>query len=475
MNTERREDAGREAFRQKQAIERLKEKLKGRKATYYITTLGCQMNAHDSEKLAGILAGAGFTESSREETADLVVYNTCCVRENAELKVYGRLGYLKNYKKKRPDMKIALCGCMMQESQVIEKIQKSYPWVDLVFGTHNLYRFAELLESAYDSRGQILDIWDEPGDIVEDLPSIRKASFKASVNIMYGCNNFCTYCIVPYVRGRERSRDPEEILKEIRQLASEGVKEVQLLGQNVNSYGKTLANPMSFAQLLYKVSEVEGIRRIRFMTSHPKDLSPELIEAMRDCPKVCPHFHLPLQSGSSRLLGLMNRHYTKEQYLDIVRRLREAVPEIAVTTDIIVGFPGESREDFLETLEVVRRAQFDNAFTFIYSRREGTPAARMENQVPEKEAKANFEELLAVLKEVIDERNTRLLGRTMQVLVEDKSHNDPSMMTGRSETNHLVHFTGAPDLIGQIVPVTITDQMTYYLAGTLQKDKDKEV
>lgn len=475
MNTERRENAGREAFRQKQAIERLKEKLKGRKATYYITTLGCQMNAHDSEKLAGILSGAGFTESSREETADLVVYNTCCVRENAELKVYGRLGYLKNYKKKKPDMKIVLCGCMMQEPQVIEKIQKSYPWVDLVFGTHNLYRFAELLESAYDSRGQILDIWNEPGDIVEDLPSIRKTSFKASVNIMYGCNNFCTYCIVPYVRGRERSRDPEEILKEIRQLASEGVKEIQLLGQNVNSYGKTLANPISFAQLLYKVSEVEGIRRIRFMTSHPKDLSPELIEAMRDCPKVCPHFHLPLQSGSNRLLAQMNRHYTKEQYLDIVRRLREAVPEIAVTTDIIVGFPGESREDFLETLEVVRQAQFDNAFTFIYSRREGTPAARMENQVPEKEAKANFEELLAVLKEVIDERNQGLLGRTMQVLVEDRSHNDPSMMTGRSETNHLVHFTGTPDLIGQIVPVTITDQMTYYLSGTLQKEKDKEV
>lgn len=252
MNTERRENAGREAFRQQQAIERLKEKLKGRKVTYYITTLGCQMNAHDSEKLAGILAGAGFTENSREEDADLVVYNTCCVRENAELKVYGRLGYLKNYKKKRPDMKIVLCGCMMQEPQVLEKIQKSYPWVDLVFGTHNLYRFAELLGTAYDSRGQILDIWDEPGEIVEDLPSIRKTSFKASVNIMYGCNNFCTYCIVPYVRGRERSRNPEEILKEIRQLASEGVKEIQLLGQNVNSYGKTLANPISFASYFIK-------------------------------------------------------------------------------------------------------------------------------------------------------------------------------------------------------------------------------
>lgn len=472
MNTEKKNFAGQEALRQKQAVARLKDKFRARPATYYITTLGCQMNAHDSEKLAGILSEAGFTESPAEETADLVVYNTCCVRENAELKVYGRLGYLKNYKKKRPEMKIALCGCMMQEPQVIEKLRQSYPWVDLIFGTHNLYRFAELLESAYDSKGQIIDIWDAPGEIVEDLPSIRKSSFKASVNIMYGCNNFCTYCIVPYVRGRERSREPEEILREIRELAASGVKEIQLLGQNVNSYGKTLDAPITFAQLLFRVSEVDGIERIRFMTSHPKDLSPELIEAMRDCPKVCPHFHLPLQSGSNRLLERMNRHYTKEQYLDIVRRLRQAVPDIAITTDIIVGFPGESREDFLETADAVRQAEFDNAFTFIYSRREGTPAAAMEDQVPDKEAKANFEELLGVLKEVIDRRNQRLLGRTAAVLAEGKSHHDPSMLTGRSETNHLVHFKGSEELIGQIVPVTITEQMTYYLTGTLQIDKD---
>ncbi|MBQ7916205.1 MAG: tRNA (N6-isopentenyl adenosine(37)-C2)-methylthiotransferase MiaB [Firmicutes bacterium] len=467
MKREHMGNAAEEALMQKAAIERMKNFLAGRHPSYYITTLGCQMNAHDSEKLAGILEEMGFVLSEQEEAADLVVYNTCCVRENAELKVYGRLGYLKSYKKKNPNMKIALCGCMMQEPHVIEKLKKSYRWVDLIFGTHNLYRFAELLESVYETPGQLIDIWDAPGEIVEDLPSIRKTSFKASVNIMFGCNNFCTYCIVPYVRGRERSREPEEIIKEIQCLAASGVKEIQLLGQNVNSYGKTLQNPISFAQLLYKVSEVEGIERIRFMTSHPKDLSPELIDAMKNCPKVCPHFHLPLQSGSDRLLKEMNRHYDKAKYLDIVRRLREAVPEMAITTDIIVGFPGETREDFLETVDVVRKAGFDNAFTFIYSKREGTPAARMENQVDPEEAKTNFEELLVVLKEVMDQRNERLVGKTLQVLVEDVNNHDASMLTGRSEGNYLVHFKGGSELIGQTVPVKIDEQLTYYLVGTL--------
>ncbi len=465
-------DAAQEAQQQKMAIERLREYFKGRKPSYYITTLGCQMNAHDSEKLAGILAEIGFTESVKEEEADLVVYNTCCIRENAEQKVFGRLGYLKGYKKKNPKMKVALCGCMMQEKHVIEKLRKSYRWVDLIFGTHNLYRFAELLESMYESDGPIIDLWDAPGEIVEDLPSIRKFSFKASVNIMFGCNNFCTYCIVPYVRGRERSRRPEEILKEVRELAESGVKEIQLLGQNVNSYGKTLEHPISFAELLYQVAEVEGIERIRFMTSHPKDLSDELIAAMRDCPKVCPHFHLPLQSGSDQILAQMNRRYTKEKYLDIVRKLREAVPEMAITTDIIVGFPKETREDFLETVDVVRKAAFDGAFTFIYSPREGTPAAQME-QVPEAEAKANFEELLEVLKEVMDKRNERLIGKTLHVLAEAVNQHDPTMLTGRSEGNHLVHFPGNPEQIGQILPVTITEQMTYYLAGRIQEDKEE--
>lgn len=466
-------NAAQEALLQHAAVERIKIHLAGQHPSYHITTLGCQMNAHDSEKLAGILAEAGYIPSEREEDADLVVYNTCCVRENAELKVYGRLGYLKGYKRKRPGMKIALCGCMMQEPHVVEKLKKSYPWVDLIFGTHNLYRFAELLEEILLENRQVIDIWDKPGEIVEDLPSIRKTSFKASVNIMFGCNNFCTYCIVPYVRGRERSRKPEEILKEVRELVAAGVKEIQLLGQNVNSYGKTLEEPVSFAQLLYMVSEVEGVERIRFMTSHPKDLSDELIDAMKNCPKVCPHFHLPLQSGSDRLLKQMNRHYDKARYLEIVRKLREAVPDIAITTDIIVGFPGETREDFLETLDVVRKAGFDNAFTFIYSKREGTPAARMENQVPPEESKANFEELLAVLKEEIDRRNERLLGRTLMVMAEEVNQHDPSMLTGRSGENYLVHFHGDPSLIGQIIPVRIDEQMTYYLTGTLQTDKEE--
>lgn len=464
MDRMRRGTAAEEAAAQARAMERLRIRFSGQDPSYHITTLGCQMNAHDSEKLAGILQTIGFHEEA-EEQADLVVYNTCCVRENAELKVYGRLGYLKGYKRRNPDKRIVLCGCMMQEDVVIDKIRTSYPWVDLVFGTHNLYRFAELLEEMYNEKGQLIDIWQEAGEIVEDLPTLRKNSFKASVNIMFGCNNFCTYCIVPYVRGRERSRRPDDILAEIRELAASGVREIELLGQNVNSYGKGLDEPVSFAWLLYRVSEIPGIDRIRFMTSHPKDLSDELISAMRDCPKVCPHFHLPLQSGSSRLLGRMNRHYDKEQYLALVDKLRAAVPEIALTTDIIVGFPGETEEDFNETLDVVRRVRFDNAFTFIYSRRVGTPAASYPDQIPEAEAKAHFDRLLEVLAEGMNERNSRLIGRTLMVLAESTNSHDDRMLTGRSEGNYLVHFEGTPDQIGQIVPVEIDCQKTYYLIG----------
>lgn len=456
-----------ESARQRAIIQELRDEFfhKGWKKTYWITTLGCQMNARDSEKLSGILEEIGYRRSEAEESADLVIYNTCCVRENAELKVYGRLGYLKNYKKRRPEMKIALCGCMMQENLVLEKLKKSYPQVDLIFGTHNLYKFPELLQAMLSSGERIIDIWKEHGEIVEDLPSNRKYSFKASVNIMFGCNNFCTYCIVPYVRGRERSRRPEEILKEISQLAQDGVKEVQLLGQNVNSYGKTLERPISFAELLHEISQIDGIERIRFMTSHPKDLSQELIDAMASLPKVCPHFHLPLQSGSSRILEKMNRHYDQARYLDVVRRLREAVPDISLTTDIIVGFPGETDEDFEETVKVVRDVQFDSAFTFLYSKREGTPAAVMEEQVPEEEAKRHFDRLLEVLKEDIHAKNETWIGRTVLVLAEETSKHDEGMLTGRTPHNQLVHFQGDRALIGSVVPVRIVENQTFYFTG----------
>ena len=439
----------------------------GKTRTYSITTMGCQMNARDSEKLRGILERIGYQEAAREKDADLVIYNTCCVRENAEQKVYGKLGYLKGFKKQNPNLKICLCGCMMQEDAVLEKIQKSYPQVDLIFGTHNIYKFPELLATLEESGSRVIDIWQEHGEIVEDLPSLRKFKFKASVNIMFGCDNFCTYCIVPYVRGRERSRKPEEILKEIRELAADGVKEVQLLGQNVNSYGRGLEEPITFAELLYRVAEIEGIERIRFMTSHPKDLSDDLIRAMRDIPKLMPHFHLPLQSGSSVLLHRMNRHYDKAQFLERAQALKNAVPGISLTTDIIVGFPGETEEDLDETLDVMRKAAFDGAFTFIYSPRIGTPAAVME-QVPEEVTKPRFDRLLQVLEEVIEKNNQERLHQTYHVLVE--SVGKTGMLNGRTETNQLVHFEGPEYLIGEIVPVTLDESKIYYFIGHIERD-----
>ena len=351
------------------------EKL-GRPLTANITTFGCQMNARDSEKLSGILREAGYVETENED-ADFVIYNTCTVRENANLRVYGRLGVLHGYKKKNPNMKIALCGCMMQEATVVEKLQKSYRFVDLIFGTHNIFKFAELLAMTLESDRMIIDIWKDTDQIVEDLPNERKYAFKSGVNIMFGCNNFCSYCIVPYVRGRERSREAKDIVREIEALVKDGVVEVMLLGQNVNSYGKNLEQPMTFAELLREIEQIDGLERIRFMTSHPKDLSDDLIEVMANSKKICPHLHLPLQSGSSRILKAMNRRYDKEKYLALAKKIRERMPDIALTTDIIVGFPGETEEDFQETLDVVRQVRYDSAFTFIYSKRTGTPAAVM--------------------------------------------------------------------------------------------------
>ncbi|RGY02389.1 tRNA (N6-isopentenyl adenosine(37)-C2)-methylthiotransferase MiaB [Blautia sp. OF03-15BH] len=443
-----------------------KSKKLGRPLVASAQTFGCQMNARDSEKITGILEAVGY-EITENEKADFIVYNTCTVRENANLKVYGHLGMMGHEKKKNPDMMIALCGCMMQEPQVVEKIKKSYRFVDLVFGTHNLYKFAELVYTSMISDRMIIDVWKDTDKIVEDLPCDRKYFFKSGVNIMFGCNNFCSYCIVPYVRGRERSREPEEILKEIRSLVADGVVEVMLLGQNVNSYGKNLKNPMSFAALLEEIEKIDGLERIRFMTSHPKDLSDELIEVMAKSKKICPHLHLPLQSGSSRILKIMNRKYTKEHYLELVEKLRKAMPDISLTTDIIVGFPGETEEDFQETLDVIRKVRYDSAFTFIYSKRTGTPAAVMEDQVPEDVVKDRFDRLLKEVQEIARETSSRYTGQIVEVLAEEKNHQEAGHLTGRLSNNLLVHFKGDESLIGKLVSVQLTECRGFYYMGEL--------
>lgn len=441
------------------------EQKKGRRPTAFIQTFGCQMNARDSEKLLGILEEAGFVQGA-DENSDFVLYNTCTVRENANLKVYGRLGYLGGLKRKNPDMLIALCGCMMQEPQVVEKIRKSYRHVDIIFGTHNIFRLAELIFRRLTEKKMVVDIWEGTDAIVEDLPVERKYPFKSGVNIMFGCNNFCSYCIVPYVRGRERSRNPEDIIHEIEGLVADGVVEVMLLGQNVNSYGKTLKEPITFAELLRRVEQIDGLERIRFMTSHPKDLSDELIEVMKNSRKICKHLHLPVQSGSSRILKQMNRKYTKEQYLELVGKLRAAVPDISLTTDIIVGFPGETEEDFQETLDVVRRVRYDSAFTFIYSKRTGTPAAAMEDQVPEDVVKDRFDRLLKEVQDIAAQVVMRDEGTVQKVLVEEMDTHEPGYVTGRLSNNTVVHFQGDASLIGQIVDVSLDEARGFYFMGT---------
>lgn len=462
-----------EPLRQYYFMNRLKqwvaaENEKNQKPLKFLTqTFGCQMNAKDSEKLSGILETIGYVETDTEEDADFVVYNTCTVRENANMRVYGRLGYLNSLKRKNPNLKIALCGCMMQEDAVVDKIKKSYHFVDIIFGTHNIFKLAELMYSRIHSKRMVIDIWKDTDQIVEDLPSERKYKFKAGVNIMYGCNNFCSYCIVPYVRGRERSRNPEDIMKEIKHLVDQGVVEVMLLGQNVNSYGKTLESPMTFSELLMEIEKIEGLERVRFMTSHPKDLSDSLIEVMKDSKKICNHIHLPLQSGSTKILGIMNRKYTKEDYLGLVERIKSAMPNISLTTDIIVGFPGETEEDFLETLDVVRNARYDSAYTFLYSKRTGTPAAAMENQVEEDIAKERFNRLLKEIQEISAERTGRDKGTIQKALVEEVNGQDNSLMTGRLSNNVLVHFPGNSDLIGKIVNVHLKESKGFYYIGEL--------
>ena len=445
-------------------VEKLAKEL-GRRPTCCVTTFGCQMNARDSEKLSGILEKVGY-ELTDDEDADFVIYNTCTVRDNANQRVYGRLGHLNSLKKKNPHKKIALCGCMMQEPSVIEKIKKSYRFVDLIFGTHNIYKFAELLTAMFESDSMIIDVWQDTDQIVEDLPVERKYPFKSGINIMFGCNNFCSYCIVPYVRGRERSRNPKDIINEIEALVADGVVEIMLLGQNVNSYGKNLEEPMTFAQLLREVEKIEGLERIRFMTSHPKDLSDELIQVMKESKKICRHLHLPLQSGSTRILEKMNRRYTKEQYLALAEKIRREIPDIAITTDIIVGFPGETPEDVDETIDVVKRVQYDNAFTFIYSKRTGTPAAAME-QVPEETVKEGFDRLLKVVQDTARERVELLQGQTLEALVEGVNEQDDSLLTGRLSNNTIVHFKGEKELIGKIIPVYLKECHGFYYLGEL--------
>ena len=460
-----------ESILQHEYIEKLKgvtDKLRektGHVPRANVTTFGCQMNAKDSEKLKGILVSSGFELTENEEDSDFVIMNTCTIRDNADQKVYGHLGVLNHLKKKNRFLKIALCGCMMQEKTVIEKIRESYRFVDLIFGTHNIYKFAELLYRMYtEDGGMIIDIWDSTPEIVEDLPAVRKYAFKSGVNIMFGCNNFCTYCIVPYVRGRERSREPEEIIKEIKDLVADGCIEIMLLGQNVNSYGKGLSEEITFAELLRRIEKIEGLERIRFMTSHPKDLSDELIDVMASSKKICKHLHLPLQSGSTKILTAMNRRYTKESYLALAKKIRERVPGIALSTDIIVGFPGETKEDVDDTIEVIKECGFENAFTFIYSKRTGTPAASME-QCEERFVKEQFDRVLKTVQETAATKVGSLLGSVQTILVEEINEHKEGYVSGRMSNNITVHIKGDGSYIGKLVDVKLTESKGFYYFG----------
>ena len=418
---------------------------------YYIETWGCQMNEEDSEKLSGMLKRIGYTRTENKEEAGIILFNTCCVRENAENKVFGNLGALKKLKKKNPDLIIGICGCMMQQEGMADRILKEFPYVNIVFGTHNAYKFPEYLNRVRTEGVQIKEIFNKETEIVEGLPIDRESSVKAFVTIMYGCNNFCTYCIVPYVRGRERSRKPEDILKEIRELVAQGYKEITLLGQNVNSYGKGLEEDVDFAKLLRMINEIEGLERVRFMTSHPKDLTLDVIMAIKECDKLCEQIHLPVQSGSNSILKKMNRHYTREYYLDLVKKIKEEIPGATLTTDIIVGFPGETEEDFQDTLELVKEVGYSSAFTFIYSRRNNTPADKMENQVPDDVKHERFNRLVQAVNENVIRNNKAYEGKVVEILVEGPSKNDETKLMGRTRNGRLVNFEGDKSLIGELI------------------------
>ena len=441
------------------------------KPKYMIQTFGCQMNEHDSEKLCAMLDDMGYQRTMLAAECDLIIYNTCAVRENAELKVYGNLGQLKFNKRKNPDLKIAVCGCMMQQPHVVKELKSKSNHVDLVFGTHNLYKFPELLASSMESEGMLVDVWDVDGEVVEGLRSSRKFELKAFVNIMYGCNNFCTYCIVPYTRGRERSRTVEDIVNEIKELVANGTKEVTLLGQNVDSYGKTLDNPVTFAELLRIVNEIEGLERIRFMTSHPKDISDEVIYAMRDCDKVCEFMHLPVQCGSTRLLKKMNRHYSKEHYLEIIEKAKKEIPDIAFSTDLMIGFPGETEEDFNELVEFVKVAKFDRLGAFSYSREEDTPADKLPNHLEQDVKDERRDALMLVQQSISEELNAAKVGNIYEVLVEEQI--EDKVYIGRTkgdaeEIDSIVYVKSDKKLnIGDFVSVKITSALEYDLMGDI--------
>lgn len=449
-----------------------KELLKGRK--YNIITFGCQMNEHDSETIAGMLRDLGCEEVNDPRDSDITVINTCSIRENADKRFFGTLGQLKKIKERNPDYIACVCGCMMQQQRVIDAVKGKYPWVDVIFGTHNIHRFPELLQRVCTEKQKISEVFEDSDEIVEGLPSKRLYRHKSFVNIMYGCNNFCTYCIVPYTRGREKSRRPQDILTEIRSLAGDGVKEVTLLGQNVNSYRGAGYDGQAwdFTDLIYGINDIEGIERIRFMTPHPKDLSDKLIQAYADCEKLCNHIHLPVQSGSNAVLERMNRRYTRERYLELVEKLRRAIPDIAISTDIITGFPGETEEDFADTLDLVKRVGYDSAFTFLYSVRPGTPAAEYEDQIPEDVKHERFNRLVDLINAGSAEKNAAYVGRTERVLVDGASKKNDRTLTGRTEGFKLVDFAGGRELIGTMVDVDITEGKTFSLRGRLRSEKE---
>lgn len=432
---------------------------------YFIETWGCQMNEEDSEKLSGMLILMGYSSCDNRNDADIIIFNTCCVRENAELKVHGNLGQLKGLKKQKKDLIITVCGCMMQQKGIPEEISKKYPFVDIIFGTHNLHKFPEYLNRVLMNDERILEIESGSEEIIEGMTIDRKSSLKAFVTIMYGCDNFCTYCVVPQVRGREKSRKSEDIINEIKNLAKEGYKEITLLGQNVNSYGKGLEEDINFPKLLRKVNEVEGIERIRYMTSHPKDFSDELIDTMKDCEKICNQLHLPVQSGSNRVLKAMNRHYTKEEYIEKINKIKSLIPDLAITTDIIVGFPGETEEDFEETLDLVKKVRYDSAFMFLYSNRKYTRADMMPNQIPDDIKHERFNRLVETVNSICAEINQEYENKIVEVLVEGVSKTDDTKLTGRTNNGKLVNFKGNKNSVGKIVKVKITKPKSFSLEG----------
>ncbi len=438
---------------------------------YHIMTFGCQMNERDSEILAGMLQEMGYQPTAEVNRADIILLNTCCVRETAENKVWGRIGELKALKSENPDLIIGICGCMTQQPEMAAKVRRRAPHVELVFGTHNVHRLPELVGKIKEERQAVVDIWETEGSIVENLPSKRIEGVRAYVTIMYGCNNFCTYCIVPYVRGRERSRHPEDITREVAELVSEGYKEVMLLGQNVNSYGKDLEPGTEFADLLQKLDIVDGLARIRYMTSHPRDFNDRLIDVIAASEKVCEHFHLPVQAGSNEVLKKMNRGYTKESYLELVGKIRAKIPHASITTDLIVGFPGETDDDFRETLDLLEQVRFDAAFTFIYNKRSGTPAAEMSGQVHDQVKKERIQQLITLQNRISQENNLAQLGKTHEILVEGVNSGNPDLMEGRTRTNKLVLFGGTPEMTGKLLKVRITESGTWHLDGELDLSK----